>query len=263
VPWALEHTRYVPMPATLDRSLPPGRTGRLLRLQKKLERLPVSRLHRPVERVEALWRGFWNRWLSRHLARTPGYAFTADYVAQHEPVWSEHLAHLRGAHNTRLLEVGSFEGRASTWFLENVLTHPTATLTCVDPFGYPGAEARFDHNVRASGHAARLRKIKGKSEAVLLHLEPASYDAVYIDGSHLAVNVLMDAVLGWRLMKPGGVLIFDDYLWRPDYPLWRRPQVAIDLFLDLVGADAAVLHKARQVIVRKALGGGQGTGSVR
>jgi predicted O-methyltransferase YrrM len=161
------------------------------------------------------------------------------------------LAALRGASNARLLEVGSFEGRSAIWFLDNVLTHPTATITCVDPFVAPGAEARFDHNIRVSGHAAKVAKIKGRSEVVLLDLKPASYDAIYIDGLHLAVNVLMDAALGWTLLKLGGVLIFDDYLWRPDRPAWARPQLAIDLFLSMVGTDAVVLHKARQVIVRK------------
>jgi predicted O-methyltransferase YrrM len=161
------------------------------------------------------------------------------------------LASLTGAGDASLLEVGSFEGRSAIWFLDNVLTHPTATITCVDPFIGPGAEAQFDHNMRVSGHAAKVTKIKGRSEVVLLDLKPASYDAIYIDGSHLAVNVLMDAALSWTLLKRGGVLIFDDYLWRPERPAWNRPQLAIDLFLSMVGTDAVVLHKTHQAIVRK------------
>jgi predicted O-methyltransferase YrrM len=121
----------------------------------------------------------------------------------------------------------------------------------VDPFFRPGLEARFDHNIRVSGHAAKVVKIKGLSEAVLLDLESASYDAIYVDGSHRAVNVIMDAVLSWRLLKPGGVLIFDDYRWHPERPAWERPQLAVDLFLSLVGTHAVILHKAYQVIVRK------------
>ena len=201
--------------------------------------------------VDQLGLDLWNLCLSWRLARTPDYSFTTDYVTHHAPTWCHQLAPLRGVADARLLEVGSFEGRSAIWFLDNVLTHPTATITCVDPFYGPGLEARFDHNIRVSGHAAKVVKIKGPSEAVLLDLEPASYDAIYVDGSHRAVNVMMDAALSWTLLKPGGVLTFDDYLWHPERPAWARPQLAIDLFLSMVGTDAVILHKAYQVIVRK------------
>lgn len=32
---------------------------------------------------------------------------------------------------------------------------------------------------------------------------------VYIDGSHWAKDVLTDAVMAWRLLKEGGVMILD------------------------------------------------------
>jgi len=38
-----------------------------------------------------------------------------------------------------------------------------------------------------------------------------NYDIVYIDGSHVANDVLQDAVLVWQLVKVGGFMIFDDY----------------------------------------------------
>jgi predicted O-methyltransferase YrrM len=223
----------------------------LIRIQR-LERLVKRRsLQKPVDRLWALWSSVWEAWWSRHLAGIPDYSFTTDYVARHAEVWREHLAPLMGASGVRLLEIGSLEGRSALWFLENILTHATATITCVDPFVGPGVEARFDHNIKLSGHAAKVTKIKGPSEAVLPDLAPASYDAIYVDGAHLAVNVLMDAVLSWRLVKTGGVLIFDDYTWAADRAPWRRPQMGVDLFLGMVGSDAVVLDKDAQVIVRK------------
>lgn len=38
-----------------------------------------------------------------------------------------------------------------------------------------------------------------------------NYDILYVDGSHLAADVLTDAILGWGLVKVGGIIIFDDY----------------------------------------------------
>lgn len=46
--------------------------------------------------------------------------------------------------------------------------------------------------------------------------EPTSvqqFDLIYIDGSHMRVDVMMDAVLAWPLLKAGGVMVFDDYEW--------------------------------------------------
>ena len=39
------------------------------------------------------------------------------------------------------------------------------------------------------------------------------FDLVYIDGSHSAKDVLLDSLLAWRLLRPGGAMIWDDYEW--------------------------------------------------
>ena len=190
-------------------------------------------------------------WHTRRVAGTPGLAFTEDFATSHAELWLEYLSPLRDKPDVRFLEVGSFEGGSAIWFLKKILTHPTATITCIDPFLSAGSEARFDHNVRVAGCGSQLIKIKGRSESVLAGLEQASYDAIYIDGSHKAVHVLMDAVAGWWLLKPGGIMIFDDYWWRPELPPEKRPQMAIDLFIEVLNTGLTVLHKDAQVIVRK------------
>jgi predicted O-methyltransferase YrrM len=88
------------------------------------------------------------------------------------------------------------------------------------------AEVRFDHNVAVSGASNRVIKITGRSQEILRLLRHASYDVIYIDGSHRAVDVQADASFSWPLLKPSGVLIFDDYLWNMELPLkighrWR------------------------------------------
>ena len=208
-------------------------------------------LHSVVDILEDKWLAMARVYYAQRVARSPGYVFTRFYAAPHGKHWMKHLGSLAGKPNLRFLEVGSFEGGSAVWFLENILTHPTSTITCIDPFLRAGSEALFDHNTRIAASDSKVTKIKGRSEAVMAELEADAYDAIYIDGAHFAQNVLMDAAAGWRLLKPGGIMIFDDYQWRRDLPAPRRPQMAIDLFLDVLNPPHIVLHKEYQVIIRK------------
>jgi predicted O-methyltransferase YrrM len=189
--------------------------------------------------------------LRLRLQRSSQPDFTADWGGPYVAHWNRHLEHLRGRPGVRMLEIGSYEGRSALWFLENILTHDTAQLTCVDGFFKLPQEMRFDHNVRLSGRGNRLTKIKGKSADVLPGLPAGSFDAIYIDGDHRAAPVLFDVACCWRLLKPSGVMILDDYLWELDKPLLDRPLLAIDLFLEMVADRAEILHQDYQVIIRK------------
>jgi hypothetical protein len=62
------------------------------------------------------------------------YRFTTDWVSRNEHLWTAILQELRGRADIHALEIGSFEGRSALWFLENILTHPAASITCVDIF---------------------------------------------------------------------------------------------------------------------------------
>jgi hypothetical protein len=77
------------------------------------------------------------------------------------------------------------------------------------------------------------------------------YDFIYIDGSHIACDVLEDAVLSFRLLKPDGIMVFDDYSWEFfDNPL-RHPKIAIDAFLEIYANQIEVISVDRQAIIRK------------
>jgi hypothetical protein len=187
----------------------------------------------------------------RELAHRTDFSYTSDWLSKHLEHWNEHFKPLMGQPDLRALEIGSFEGRSAVWLLEEVLTHPSASLVCIDPFLGAGREARFDHNVALSGQAQRLEKRKGFSEDVLPTLAGHVYDLIYIDGGHAASTVLLDAVLSWRLLRPNGVLVFDDYLWMKDPRASQRPKLAIDLFLEQYAGQYEVLHLGYQVMLRK------------
>lgn len=52
--------------------------------------------------------------------RRSKYTFTVDWFSRHLPVWNEVLMPLRGR-PLRALEIGCFEGAATTWLIDNVL----------------------------------------------------------------------------------------------------------------------------------------------
>ncbi len=183
-----------------------------------------------------------------------------DWFSQKLPVWEAVLAEFKGRSGLRYLEVGSYEGRSAIWMLENVLTDESSKLTCIDPFiGAPGSidpngdmvKQRFLSNVERSGASDRIDLIVGFSQEELRRLPLESFDIIYIDGDHRAPAVLEDAVLSWRLLKPGGLIMFDDYAWQPDRPARSRPMMAIDFFIEVFRDGLDIVYWDYELVARK------------
>jgi hypothetical protein len=180
------------------------------------------------------------------------YSFSTDWTTPHLADWRAALSPIAGKPNLRALEVGTFEGRSAIWFLENILTDPSSSITCVDIF-VGNYEQTFDKNIKPFG--GRVTKIRAPSQIALRKLQLESYDFAYIDGSHMAKDVLVDAMLAWDLIKPGGIIIFDDY--ELDKPMDKfdgdafHPKIAVDAFLNVMDPYVEVLFRGYQVAVRK------------
>lgn len=76
---------------------------------------------------------------------------------------------------------------------------------------------------------------------------------IYIEGNKAPSSVLENAVLSFPLILRGGVLIFDDYLWKPTASVRRgdNPKIGIDSFLNAYAGKYKVLHRGWQIIVEK------------
>lgn len=182
------------------------------------------------------------------------YAFSADWFSEHIPVWTKALAEYRGKPGVNYLEVGVFEGRAMLWMLENILTAPDSRATVIDVFegkynqDYPEFVKRYFGNLRLSGKEDRVTTIHEYSQLALRKLDLQSFDIIYIDGSHENWDVLEDAILAMRLLKPGGVLIFDDY--GRESKEYTAPKFGIDAFYRFNKDRFQVLHVGHQVVLR-------------
>lgn len=174
--------------------------------------------------------------------------FSSDWLTRQVWQFEQNLRELPGT-PCRLLEIGCYEGRATCWLLDNIVTHPDASLLCLDIFEQPV----FRPNIGTRPNASQVHLILGPSRDSLRSVgPPASFDFIYIDGGHGSIDVLEDAVLAFRLLKVGGVIGFDDYKWK-DKSLKAEgyPKPAIDVFLDLYDPKIEVLGKNYQVWIRK------------
>ena len=138
--------------------------------------------------------------------------------------------------------------------LENVLTHPTSHLTGIDIEISPLLRA----NIEKSGQASRVTLLEGTSQAELRKLPDESFDIIYIDGSHTADDVLADAVMSWQLVRPGGIVIYDDYLWDGSEHTQRgglagelTPSPALNAFYSAYMYQIEVAHWGYQLAFRK------------
>lgn len=186
--------------------------------------------------------------------------FTSDWFSENIPVWSKLLSQFTGKPGVRGLEIGVYEGRATCWLLENILTGDNVHLDCIDnfeggpeydpaEFDFRTVQERFENNVLPWQDRVHLHV--GKSADILPALKPG-FDIVYIDGCHQSREVLSDAVMSWHLMNPGGVMIFDDYEWNefPDQP-WLNPKLAIHAFMQSFTGWNEILHVGYQFALRK------------
>jgi predicted O-methyltransferase YrrM len=156
------------------------------------------------------------------------------------PAWQQLLG---SEERVRAMEIGAFDGVSGNLMLDYLFTHPESELHVIDPFEKDpatpqvddGTRAAFLENARRGGHGERLRLYEGLSVEVLAWMLSTegyweSFDFIYIDGSHLGRDVLTDAVMSWNLLKPGGIIAFDDYEWQFAANPLDRPKAGIDAF---------------------------------
>jgi len=181
--------------------------------------------------------------------------FTAHDLVQFLPLQTQEEIHI--------LEIGSFEGKSTVWFIENLLNNPKSSITCIDPWmsydikhdsmnsysedlndkkqftnvldGYVFTDEyqTFLHNIEETTKSSQVNVIKGFSKSVLPSLitQSKKYDIIFIDGNHTAPYVLLDSVMSWELLNVNGYMIFDDYLWNLQLPETLRPKMAVDNFI--------------------------------
>lgn len=119
-----------------------------------------------------------------------------------------------------------------------------------EAFANDEPDRRARRNLLQAG-GRKVRLIKTRSQDVLPGLPAGSFDLAYIDGDHSAPAVLFDSVECWRLLRPSGLLIWDDYAGAREHPPARRPATAIDAFLACYAGRYEIAWRRWQLGARK------------
>jgi len=173
--------------------------------------------------------------------------FTEDWFSHNIPNFEACMAAI--PEKKLFLEIGSYEGRSTCWLLQNGLS-AKGSIVCVDPFpNLNEVEGRFWSNVHATqGAEQKVSLMKMTSGQALVDMLNFKYvfDFIYVDGDHSALMAYHDGTGAWKLLKQGGVMLFDDYLY-PHEPTG----VGIDKFLKEHEGQYDIIVNNYQLAVQK------------
>jgi predicted O-methyltransferase YrrM len=195
--------------------------------------------------------------------REKKYSFSTNWFEPHIPNWQNHLSFLKDK-EINVLEIGVFEGRSTTWIIDELLTNTNSRLWAIDLFEkfwwredekeYYNHEKIFRENITKTGKEKQIEIMKGVSQKSLDKLNyegKIKFDFIYIDGDHTAKGTISDAIRAFSLLKEGGIMIFDDYEWDCYKEDYNNPRMAVDAFLKCYEPQIEIIFKYYQVAIRK------------
>lgn len=133
------------------------------------------------------------------------------------------------------VEVGSWKGQSAVFMAEHRRARGyDSAILCIDTWlgsiehlaredlrpllglrhGRPTLYEQFHANVRARGLETWITPLPQTSQTAARYLAMRSVraDLVYLDGSHEYEDVLADLEAYWPLLRPGGLLVGDDFI---------------------------------------------------
>lgn len=191
------------------------------------------------------------------------YKFTEKWFDIAIPIWTRIFERYHSP--TSILEIGCYEGRATTWLCDNVIKGNRIDYDIIDTFGGSLEECgmeqtkelleksnfiedNFRHNISFHPNV-NFTIHKGCSQLILPTLKNKEFDFIYIDASHRADDTFVDAYFALKMLKKGGMIIFDDYLWKDPNNLHpvNSPQLGIEVFNTMYNEELTIAFSGYQV----------------
>jgi hypothetical protein len=176
----------------------------------------------------------------------PHFRYPTDnklYFANNVKLWLENMPDLIGKPNVTL-EIGALYGAASVFILDMYCNVPESHHHIVDI----NTNSIIEHNIAPYSNCSYHI---GESSDILRGFQKDTFDFAYIDGNHMAKNVLEDAVNCAYIVKPNGYIVFDDYTWGLSEAKHCQPKTGVDGFMWAYEKYFDVVFVGHQVILRK------------
>ena len=116
----------------------------------------------------------------------------------------------------QVMEIGFNSGFSSLLML---IANPYVKLTCVDIGEHKYVKPCFEVLQKEFGE--RIQLVIGDSVQVLADMAlPNKFDMIHVDGGHNTFLTSNDIINAHRLVKPGGVIVLDDYDFEELHRVW-------------------------------------------
>lgn len=155
------------------------------------------------------------------------------------------------------LEIGCYEGLSSFYMVSE---YKNINAYFIDLWDMPNensksltnnfqvVEKKFDENLLNY----RFTKIKGDSVISMRNIfrQKINFDFIYIDGSHNGEDILSDSIDAFKILKPGGLIFFDDFL---QFEKDRQIQSysGIEKFLELYKNYIEIVYFQNNLVIKK------------
>lgn len=142
------------------------------------------------------------------------YKFSVDWTSYNIEFWNLifEKANIDVTDKLDILELGVFEGRSTVWFSDNVLSHSDSKLYSVDSL--VDARQNFEtikYNINLSDNPNKIKLHIMPTDMFFIKFPDLMFDIIYVDADHKKSAVLSDGANAYSRIKPGGIIIFDDY----------------------------------------------------
>lgn len=154
----------------------------------------------------------------------------------------------------RALQIGTYTGDATEWLLNN---REIERLHDVDT--WQGSEEKAHENLDfqtveqyydSRFNDDRIVKCKMTSDEFFL-INAMSFNFIYIDGDHTALQTALDGLNAFKWLETGGVMAFDDYLWNYKGNPYLEPKRGVDAFLSVCQGQYVLIESGYQVWIQK------------
>ena len=154
----------------------------------------------------------------------------------------------------RALQIGTYTGDATQWLLEN---RELEYLCDVDTWEGSDEDQHYslDFNSVEEYYDSRFndpRIIKQKMTSdKFFNTNTMTFNFIYIDGDHTALQTALDGLNAFKVLEPGGVMAFDDYGWDKGGKAFLEPKRGVDAFMSICKGELDCLEDGYQMWIKK------------